>query len=545
MQGDVLPAQKQQDQTTGKKYERDNFDNSDRLCHAIKVGFVECIPQEQSSNRGEAVNQLAKIREQWEVDKQVERLTVEEVFYPKLVEALWKSNGVIVGGNGEKLFDVFEDSRIQEAELNQMDANEFADRKAHHNSTERARRETLNASFWRMAMLVPSLRAMMERTEREREREREREGEHGLERERERDGEAPEKDKAGASVLLPASKLSILHETCQHIQTLTTQLAAADQKCFALVAELHRICGLTGLQPDLQAFDVDAEEPVRMTRATKPQAYQAQLKQQPYPQQQQQQQQQLTHPYPHCLHQQMAQQSFVPSVQSPQQRKRNRSPSPSPLLGDSTSDNNATVSPLTPPQNICAIESTAASSPLSLRTAMAVTTIATAALAPTTTISSFPSAVLTPPQSLSLANESGAPLILPPPPASLICMGPVCFRQNMPTLSPPPVMLITVETTGAAQGQHHERVLGKGGRRKGSLNVKTLVSSSAKKRHLALLAEVGGSGSGSGGTRKANVTATMPVTTAAAGGTMMVGKTVSAIAPPVFVRLPLAKNMNN
>ncbi|KAI8614336.1 hypothetical protein BC830DRAFT_1128023 [Chytriomyces sp. MP71] len=95
-----------------------------------------------------------------------------------------------------------------------------------HNETERARREQLNSAFTRLSYRVPSLKAQLSMA-----------------------ASAP-------------SKACILEQASVYIQYLESlvadqrsQLAESDRKCFDLVAELHRISHLSGLQPDLSAIN--------------------------------------------------------------------------------------------------------------------------------------------------------------------------------------------------------------------------------------------------------------------------------------------------
>ncbi|ORY50977.1 hypothetical protein BCR33DRAFT_734131 [Rhizoclosmatium globosum] len=127
--------------------------------------------------------------------------------------------------------------------LVQMSAiTEEARKRQQQNEVERQRREVLNTGFARLAALVPSLHHK---------------------------NTLPNSSTTSTSPVpaqvsptsLPASKQMILTETVSHIQKLQAELesmsralAAADSKCFSLVAELHRMSCVTGLQPNLDAI---------------------------------------------------------------------------------------------------------------------------------------------------------------------------------------------------------------------------------------------------------------------------------------------------
>ncbi|KAJ3024960.1 UNVERIFIED_CONTAM: hypothetical protein HDU68_007596 [Siphonaria sp. JEL0065] len=124
-------------------------------------------------------------------------------------------------------------------------------KRAAQNEVERQRREVLNVGFAKLATLVPTLQNPS--------------GTPASKRNASASLNSLAADPAispsSTTVLpssLPASKQTILTESCQYIVSLQQQLdnmsralAAADSKCFSLVAELHRISCASGLAPNL------------------------------------------------------------------------------------------------------------------------------------------------------------------------------------------------------------------------------------------------------------------------------------------------------
>ncbi|KAI9345639.1 hypothetical protein BDR26DRAFT_856378 [Obelidium mucronatum] len=119
-------------------------------------------------------------------------------------------------------------------------------KRAAQNEVERQRREVLNVGFARLATVVPTLQCQVAKKT------------SSTVAVSAVSSLGPRSESTITPTTLPASKQTILAESYQYILSLQTQLnemsralAAADSKCFSLVAELHRMSHASGLTPNL------------------------------------------------------------------------------------------------------------------------------------------------------------------------------------------------------------------------------------------------------------------------------------------------------